>query len=84
MPFYLVKDKESGAKRLVEADKPQGALNHVIGTRFDCDRVDGRELLDAAKECEVEVAGGPLPEPDEADKLIAAQEKEPAENQPGE
>lgn len=66
MPFYVVEQKGVPGKRLVEADKPAGALNHVVENQFDVKRVDGRELIDAWQECGgAERAGGPLPEPEE-------------------
>ncbi len=65
MPFYVVEQRGVPGKRLVEADKPASALNHVIADSFTCKKVDGRELLDAAKECVVEIAGGPKEEPEE-------------------
>jgi len=43
--------------RLIEAERPASAINHVIDGAFSAKRVDGRELLDAAKLYEVEVAG---------------------------
>ena len=64
MPFYLIEQKGVPGKRLVEAGKPATALEHVIGDSFTVTKVDGRALLDAAKECEVEVAGAPDPEPE--------------------
>ena len=61
MPFYLIEQRGVPGKRLVEAEKPQGAINHVIADAFTCRKVDGRELLDAFKECgDAEVAGGPV------------------------
>jgi len=69
MPIYIVEQRGVPGKRLVEADKPQGAINHVISDAFTCRKVDGRELIDAFKECgDLEVAGGPIlqPEPEPA------------------
>ena len=67
MPFYLVEQKGVPGARLVEADKPAGALNHVIEDTFDVKRVDGRELLEAAKQYEAEVAGVKPKEPDDSE-----------------
>lgn len=65
MPIYIVEQRGVPGKRLVEADKPQGAINHVISDAFTCRKVDGRELIDAFKECgELEVAGGPIAQPE--------------------
>lgn len=65
MPFYIVEQKGVPGKRLVEADKPAGALNHVVENQFEVKRVDGRDLIDAWQECGgAERAGGPLPEPE--------------------
>ena len=60
-PFYVVEQRGVPGMRLVEAEKPQGAINHVIADAFTCRKVDGRELLDAFKKCgDAEVAGGPV------------------------
>jgi hypothetical protein len=56
MPFYLVTQKGIPGGRLIESEKPQGALQHVIADQFEVKRVDGRELLDAAKQYEPESA----------------------------
>ena len=65
MPFYLVTQKGVPGGRLVEAEKPGQALQYVIGTQFDTRRVDGRELLDAAKLYEPESAtAAPEEKPD--------------------
>lgn len=65
MPIYIVEQRGVPGKRLVEADKPQGAINHVISDAFTCRKVDGRELIDAFKECgDLEVAGGPILQPE--------------------
>lgn len=62
-PFYVVEQNGVPGKRLVEADKPAGALNHVVENQFEVKRVDGRDLIDAWQECGgAERAGGPLPE----------------------
>lgn len=64
-PFYVVEQNGVPGKRLVEADKPAGALNHVVENQFEVKRVDGRDLIDAWQECGgAERAGGPLPEPE--------------------
>lgn len=57
MPIYLVTQKGVPGERLVEADKPQQALNYVIGSSFETKRIDGRELVDKAKTIDIEVAG---------------------------
>jgi|JI10StandDraft_1071094.scaffolds.fasta_scaffold599618_1 hypothetical protein len=63
MPFYTVEQKGVPGKRLIEAEKPAGAVNHVVEDQFIVKRVDGRELLDAWQECggQAERAGGPAP-----------------------
>lgn len=57
MPIYLVEQKGVPGARLIEAEKPAGAINHVIDSSFTAKRLDGRELLDAAKLYDLEVAG---------------------------
>jgi hypothetical protein len=68
MPFYLIEQRGIPGERLVEAEKPQTALNHIIEDSFTVRRVTDRELVDAAKRCEIEVAGAPKvdPEPESA------------------
>lgn len=66
MPFYLIEQRGIPGERLVEAEKPQTALNHIIEDSFTVRRVTDRELIDAAKRCEVEVAGAPKVEPEPA------------------
>lgn len=74
MPIYIVEQRGVPGKRLVEADKPQGAINHVISDAFTCRKVDGRELIDAFKECgDLEVAGGPILQPDQEPALTNGQ-----------
>ena len=73
MPIYVVEQRGVPGKRLVEAEKPQGAINHVIADAFTCRKVDGRELLEAFKECgDLEVAGGPVAtvEPEEQPETV--------------
>jgi hypothetical protein len=73
MPFYLVEQKGVPGARLIEADKPAGAINHVVGDTFSAKRVEGRELLDAAKNYDVEVAGDNKPsEPKPEPPILAA------------
>ena len=55
--FYLVEQRGVPGARLIEAERPASAINHVVDDAFSAKRVDGRELLDAAKLYEVEVAG---------------------------
>lgn len=65
--FYLIEQRGVPGARLIEAERPAGAINHVVDGAFTAKRVDGRELLDAAKLYEVEIAGvkaGPLPSQD--------------------
>ncbi len=64
MPIYLVEQKGIPGARLVDAEKPQGAINHVVDSLFTCKRVDGRQLLDVAKLYELETAGAPKEEPE--------------------
>lgn len=66
LPFYLIEQRGIPGERLVEAEKPQTALNHIIDDSFTVRRVTDRELIDAAKRCEVEVAGAPKLEPEPA------------------
>lgn len=65
MPFYLVEQKGVPGARLVEAEKPAGAINHVIGSTFTAKRLQDRDLIDAARTYDVEVAGAPVLEPEE-------------------
>lgn len=76
--FYLVEQRGVPGARLVEAERPASAINHVIDGAFSAKRVDGRELLDAAKDYEVEVAGAkPDPTP-AASAQAGAQDADPA------
>lgn len=59
MPFYIITLKGVPGFRLVEADKPQQARDHVIADMIEVKRVENRELIDAAKQVEPEVAGLP-------------------------
>jgi len=70
-PFYTVEQTGVPGVRLVEADKPAQALHHVIEDTFTVKKVDGAELLAAAKQAEPEVAG-------------KAKKADPAEPQSGE
>ena len=87
MPFYIVKQAGVEGQRLVEADKPAGALNHVIGDSFTATKVDGRELIDAAEaakdtEYGVEIAG--VTKPAENGSEPAGSEGEPSGDHTGE
>ncbi|WP_375188468.1 hypothetical protein [Sphingobium yanoikuyae] len=79
MPFYLVEQKGVPGVRFVEADKPATAINHVVGDSFSCTRVDGRDLVNAARQYECELAGGPKASPEpEPEKLNGTDEPQPA------
>lgn len=68
--------------RLIEAERPASAVNHVVDGAFSAKRVEGRELLDAAKLYEVEIAGA-KPDPTPAVSAPAgAQGAEGADNDP--
>lgn len=73
MPFYLIEQRGVPGERLVEAEKPQTALNHVIENAFTVRRVSDRDLIEAAKRCDIEVAGAPKVEPDPAPVLTNGQ-----------
>lgn len=80
--FYLVEQRGVPGARLIEAERPASAINHVIDGAFSAKRVDGRELLDAAKLYEVEIAGA-KPDPSPAVSAPAgAQGAEGADNDP--
>ena len=65
MPFYLIEQRGVPGDRLVEAARKDSALKHVIEDAFTVTEVDGRALLDAAKRCEIEIAGvKPAAEPE--------------------
>ncbi len=64
MPFYIITLKGVPGFRLVEADKPQQARDHVIADMIEVKRVENRELIDAAKQVEPEVAGLPQAHPE--------------------
>ncbi len=84
MPFYTVEQKGVPGKRLIEAEKPAGAVNHVVEDQFIVKRVDGRELLDAWQECggQAERAGGPVPDPGTPKNNDGEEpEKEPSSNE---
>lgn len=55
--FYFVEQRGVPGARLIEAERPASAINHVVDGAFSAKRVDGRELIDASKLYEVEVAG---------------------------
>lgn len=78
MPFYLVTQKGVPGGRLVEADKPGQALQFVIAQTFDAKRVDGRELLEAAREYEPECVNTTQPKDDtsEQDQVPNGSEQE--------
>lgn len=57
MPFYKIEQRGVPGLRLVEADTPAQARNHVVNGAFTTTKVDGRELIDAAKEHPIEIAG---------------------------
>lgn len=75
--FYIVEQRGVPGARLIEAERPASAINHVTEGAFTVKRVDGRDLLDAAKLYEVEVAGV-KPTPAEP----AAANPAPVENDP--
>mgnify|MGYP000846789746 CR=1 FL=1 len=81
MPFYLIEQRGIPGERLVEAEKPQTALNHIIEDSFTVRRVTDRELVDAAKRCEIEVAGAPKvdpePEPARVDNPVDPDDSKP-------
>lgn len=74
MPIYLVEQRGVPGGRLVEATKPASAIEHVVQDCFICKRIDGRDLIEAARKYELEVAGAPkeAPEPDADDSAADA------------
>lgn len=81
--FYLVEQRGVPGARLVEAERPASAINHVIDGAFSAKRVDGRELLDASKLYEVEIAGVKPADPSPAvSAQTGAQGAEGADNDP--
>lgn len=82
MPFYLIEQRGVPGRRLVEAEKPQTALNHVIEDAFTVKRVTDRELVDAAKELEIEVAGAPKVEPEPEQEKRVDNPVDPDDTQP--
>ena len=55
--FYLIEQRGVPGARLVEADTPAKAKGHVVDGAFTVTRLEGRALIEAAKEHEVEIAG---------------------------
>lgn len=81
MPFYKVEQRGVPGLRLVEADTPAQARNHVVNGAFTTTKVEGRDLIDAAKEHTIEIAGEkPKDEPatDYADETVEPETDEQA------